>query len=190
MVPRFLTVFPSRFLMANPTTRPMTRLVLYSLLLLFPVTASAAGEVGVRIGASLGGEGYNSQEIYWRIPLPGRLGEADGWNLTNQVELNAGRVSYSGDDMITAGGTYGVWLGNPRAPVTVGIGTGPTYISRTELGGRGFGTNWQFTSWGTVHLAVTDNIGLAYRIQHTSNAGFASPNQGFDLQALEVRVRF
>ncbi|WP_290648592.1 acyloxyacyl hydrolase [Aquisalimonas sp.] len=165
-------------------------LLLASLFMITPATAPSAAEIGVRAGASLGDAGFNSQEIYWRTPLPGRLGDPRGWNATSRLELNAARLAAAGDSMVTAGGNVGVWAGSPRSPVGFGLGTGPTYISQTSLGGRDFGSNWQFTSWATAQLRVDRNLFIGYRVQHTSNAGLSSPNQGYNLQALEAHVRF
>lgn len=165
-------------------------LVLAVLLIMMPAAAPGAAEIGVRVGTSLGGDDFSSQEIYWRMPLPGRLGEPTGWHATSRLELNAARVTAAGDSMATGGGNIGVWVASPRSPVGFGLGAGPTYVSQTSLGGREFGSNWQFTSWATAQWTVNRNLALGYRLQNTSNAGLASPNQGYNLQALEVRLRF
>lgn len=152
---------------------------------------AATGEIGVRAGAGTGGQGYNFQEIYWRpAALARRFGDPGGWHVAGYTEFNAGRVSRSGDAMYTGGAGVGGWLTSPAQPISFGIGTGPTYISERRLGGREFGGNWQFTSHAAVRLRVADQLSIGYRIQHTSNAGLYSPNQGYDIQALEVRLSF
>ena len=72
----------------------------------------------------------------------------------------------------------------------MGLGTGPTHLSETVLGSRDFGGRWQSTSHAFLQLLLTRAVSVAYRIQHTSTAGLYSGNDGFDLEALELRLRF
>ena len=44
----------------------------------------------------------------------------------------------------------------------------------------------QFTSHLAIRWQISRVHSLAYRIQHTSNAGIYSENDGLDLQVLEV----
>ncbi|SEP11021.1 acyloxyacyl hydrolase [Aquisalimonas asiatica] len=170
---------------------PMAGAALAALLLLVPGSAWSAGEIGVRAGAGIGGHDYNYQEIYWRpAALAPRFGDRSRWHVAGYTEFNAARVSASGDSMYTSGVGVGGWLTHPARPLSIGVGTGPTYISERRLGGREFGGNWQFTSHAAVRLRVADQVSIGYRIQHTSNAGLYSPNDGYDIQALEVRVGF
>lgn len=182
-----------RLIAFPPLPRPLggflTLLLMVSAGAVSPV---AADEIGVRIGAGTGtGGGFNSQEIYWRpAALAPRLGDPRRWHVTAYTEFNAGRVSRSDDTMYTGGAGVGGWLIHPRWPVSFGIGTGPTYISQRSLGGREFGSHWQFTSHAAVRLRLADQLSVGYRIQHTSNGGLASPNDGYDIQALEIRLSF
>lgn len=162
----------------------------FAIALLGSPYAVLADDFGVRAGEALGNTGYSSQEIYWMHQLPIRLGNPENWHITSQGELNAGRVGRGGESLTTAGGAISLWLRPPSTPITVGIGTGPTYLSRTQLGDRDFGGHWQFTSHATARLALTPSLAIGYRIQHTSNAGFSSPNAGYNIQVLEVRFRF
>lgn len=159
--------------------------------LVLPQPALAASEIGVRAGAGTGGQDYNYQEIYWRpAALAPRFGDRSRWHVAGYTEVNAARVSVSGDAMYTSGVGVGGWLTHPTQPLSFGAGTGPTYISERRLGGREFGGHWQFTSHAAVRLRVADQLSVGYRIQHTSNAGLYSPNDGYDIQALEVRLSF
>lgn len=156
-----------------------------------PQAVMAAGELGVRAGIGADGNDYSSREIYWRpAGLGPRFGDRRGWHLAGFTEFNAARVRLGGDAMSTAGVSVGAWLTSPAQPLSFGLGTGPTYISERRLGRREFGGHWQFTSHAAVRLRVADNLSIGYRIQHTSNAGRRSPNQGYDIQALEVRLSF
>ncbi|QIT56185.1 acyloxyacyl hydrolase [Aquisalimonas sp. 2447] len=156
-----------------------------------PQVVVVAGELGVRVGVGADGHDYNSREIYWRpAALAPRLGDRRGWHLAGFTEFNAARVSLGGDAMHTGGVSVGGWLTSPAQPISFGLGTGPTYISERRLGEREFGGHWQFTSHAALRLRLGDHISVGYRIQHTSNAGLRSPNQGYDVQSLELRLGF
>ena len=178
---------------ARPLRGPVGGL-LAALGLVAAMAASPAGadEIGVRIGAGIGtGNGFNSQEVYWRpSALAPRLGDPRGWHVAAYTEFNAGRVSRGGESMYNAGTGLGGWLTNPGVPVSFGIGTGPTYISERSLGGRDFGGHWQFTSHAGIRLRLAEQLTIGYRVQHTSNAGLYSRNDGYDIHALEVRLNF
>lgn len=65
----------------------------------------------------------------------------------------------------------------------VDFGVHPTWLTRTEFGGRELGGNFHFTS----HLGLGAYLGqqkktsILLRYQHTSNAGIDSPNPGLDM---------
>lgn len=158
-------------------------------LLLCPPGAGA-DEIGIRIGAGIGAHTYSSQEIYWRPYLDQRWGAADGWHLRPFAELNAGRLSRRGDSLLFGGGALGVWARNPGSPFSFSVGTGPTYLSETELAGRDFGGHWQFTSHIGARLRLGPRLSAGYRIQHTSNAGLYSADDGYTVQVIEIRTRF
>lgn len=166
----------------------ITTIIIFALLAMSH--AASANEFGVRAGTTLGSQAYRNQEIYWLRQLPIRLGNTTDWHMTSQLELNAGRLSTGDDALTTAGGSINFWFHPPSAPISVGIGTGPTYISRTQLADRDFGGHWQFTSHATARLQLVSNLDIGYRVQHTSNASLYSPNVGYDLQVLEIRLRF
>jgi lipid A 3-O-deacylase len=152
---------------------------------------ASAGQFGVRVGTSTGGgTSVNSQEVYWRSGLPWVAGNPADWHLTSYYELNAGRLSIGGDSLTSAGANLGLWLRNPGAPIGLTVGTGPTYLSETQLGGRDFGGHWQFTSYAGVFVSLGANVALGYRIQHTSNAGLYSADDGYTQQSVEIRGGF
>jgi len=148
--------------------------------------ASVAGELGVRAGTGVEGPAYSMAGGYWR-PWSARLvGGEDGWHLTGYAELAAGRVGYREDDLHMGSAGVGGWVGRGAGPLLVGFGTAPTYISEHRLGGQEFGGGMQFTSHLAIRWQISRVHSLAYRIQHTSNAGIYSENDGLDLQVLEV----
>jgi lipid A 3-O-deacylase len=162
-----------------------------ALALLGACLTAQALELGVRIGTNLRGQqGVDSQEVYVRAPLPYVFGQAQGWHLRSYLEGNAGRLSTRSDSLAYGGVAGSLWLGSPASPLSLGTGTGPTYLSQSTLGNRDFGGPWQFTSHAVVQLTFSPSVSLAYRVQHTSNADLYSPNDGIDIQALELRLRF
>ncbi len=169
------------------------RAILVACVILLALCSGAASalEVGVRVGTDVGArQSYDSQELYLRTALPYRLGEPGGWQVSTQLEGNVGRLSTRGESLSYGGAAVAFWLARPAAPVSFGVGTGPTYLSRSRLGTRDFGGPWQFTSHAVARLDLTQALSVAYRIQHTSNAGLYSSNDGINIQALEVRLRF
>ncbi|RFA29178.1 hypothetical protein CAI21_10440 [Alkalilimnicola ehrlichii] len=155
-----------------------------------PVTAEAS-QFGVRVGASMGnGVSYNSQEVYWRTGLPWGVGQPQSWHVRSALELNAGRLATSDDSLTTAGAGLHLRLQNPEVPVAVSGGIGPTYLSESQLADRDFGGHWQFTSHIGAFASLGPGIGVGYRIQHTSNGGLYSDNDGYTVQAVELRLSF
>ncbi len=162
-----------------------------ALALLVACVPAQALEVGVRIGTNLrGAQGVDSQEVYVRAPLPYAVGQPQGWHLRSYLEANAGRLVTRADSLAYGGVAGALWLNSPASPLSLGAGTGPTYLSQATLGNRDFGGHWQFTSHAVVRLAFTPAVSLAYRVQHTSNADRYSPNDGIDIHAVELRLRF
>ncbi len=148
------------------------------------------GAVALRLGTTLGDDGFRSQELEWRAGLWRRFTADNGWSARFKGGAHAGRVAVDGERLVMAGGLFGLRLAPPQGPFTITVGTGPVRMSRSTLGGRDFGGPWQFTSWAGVELALAASVAVGYRVQHTSNAGLHRPNPGFDLQTLELRVRY
>ncbi|QKT04735.1 acyloxyacyl hydrolase [Ectothiorhodospiraceae bacterium 2226] len=161
--------------------------------LLLAVSWVPAGAVdwGVRAGTTMGGgTSFNSQEVYFRTGLPWSAGGPQGWRLTSHLEVNAGRLSGGGQTTSYGGTGVTLWARDHAGPLSLSVGTGPTYISDRRLGDRDLGGNWQFTSHAAAYVRLSANVAAGYRIQHTSNAGLYSPNDGYNVQAFELRARF
>lgn len=167
-------------------------LVTLAAMALLPVLPShaRADTFGIRAGSSLDRFGFSSAEVYWQRQLALTWGDSRSWHTDSQLELRGGRINGGGDSLTVAGAAFNLWLRHPNAPISLGVGTGPTYLSKSRLAGRDFGGHWQFTTHIAAQLRLGANLQLGYRIQHTSNAGLRSPNYGYNLHVLDVQVRF
>ena len=154
-----------------------------------PMT-SVAGELGGRAGTGVEGPAYSMAGGYWRPWSAHLVGREEGWHLTGYAELAAGRVGYREDALRMASIGVGAWVGRGGGSWLAGFGTAPSYISEHRLGGQEFGGGMQFTSHLAIRWQVTRVLSLAYRIQHTSNAGIYSENDGLDLQVLELGLAY
>jgi hypothetical protein len=106
------------------------------------------------------------------------------------VELGAGEL-VSGDSRVTMVTLGPAWQYRARVGRQIAfteLGISPTLLSSDRLGERDLGSSFHFTS----HVAVGLHFGPARgwtmltRVQHTSNAGIADPNPGFELGGVEL----
>jgi hypothetical protein len=127
-----------------------------------------------------------------------RLTQVGGWGLTYSPTLMAGRWNTNGDAP-THQSLYDVaavpmlqW----QHPMTgalafdVELGIGPAYISKTDIGFRQKGSNFQFSDHfglGFGDTAGRWRVGFAYR--HISNAGIAKPNNAVDFKGVSIEWR-
>jgi lipid A 3-O-deacylase len=84
------------------------------------------------------------------------------------------------------------WQSDDLRGVYVEGGIGAHYISRTALGGKRFGSHFQFGD----HLGFGVRFGpkaaydLGYRFQHISNADIKKPNDGIDFHQIRLQYWF
>lgn len=70
------------------------------------------------------------------------------------------------------------------------VGLGGALLSRTDLGGKGFSTHFQFTEQVGLGLEVPGGWFGGWRYSHYSNANIERPNAGLDLHQILIGVRF
>ena len=68
------------------------------------------------------------------------------------------------------------------------FGAHPTYISKSQFGGKALGGKFFFTSYVGLgaYLDRQRKTSLVLRLQHTSNAGLSNSNPGVDMLGLTV----
>jgi hypothetical protein len=74
----------------------------------------------------------------------------------------------------------------------VDIGSHPTYVSKSQFGGKPLGGNFFFTSFLGLgaYLDRQRKTCLLLRYQHTSNAGLSNSNPGVDMLGLTFSYHF
>lgn len=115
---------------------------------------------------------------------------ASGWTVLAYGGVQLARVSYQGDRLYKLSAGPGLWIGHRDLPLALGLGTAPTLISGRRLGSRALGGPFQFTSHLALRWQASPGFSLTYRLQHTSNAGLHSDNDGFDIQMLEAAYAY
>lgn len=74
------------------------------------------------------------------------------------------------------------------ATVYVEIGAGVHYLSETVLANRQFGSNWQFGERLAVGSLPAGRIGWRVWLEHVSNGGFATSNNGVTFLGAGLQV--
>ena len=174
----------------------LQRTLLCFIFLMMPMLA-VAGEppsmsdfrVGLRAGFTKDAE-VTQAEVAADYRLPWTLSAGCGLGLGTELQ---GAIGWVGDDQqnVPIGSLGGsVRLTKAGFPVSVALGFAPTLIGSNTIGGRDLGMALQFSSSAGVEWQITNKLALGYRFQHMSNGGFASPNQGLNLQMVSVMWRF
>jgi hypothetical protein len=113
----------------------------------------------------------------------------------SKLDFTAGQLERGGDSslFVSFGPTYrfnmkksepGRWF--------MEIGSHPTYVSKSQFGGKPLGGNFFFTSFLGLgaYLDRQRRTCLLIRYQHTSNAGLSNSNPGVDMLGLTFSYHF
>ena len=166
--------------------RLLTALLLITLGLSLCPSAPAHAESnwGLRAGLAADDKDENALQMegFGAYELPWSLRNRGGWGVSPQVELTAGVLRSQGEYGFVGslGPSFG--LGNPRYPVQVDVGISVAILSRDRFGSRDYNGIEQFISHAGLIYRINHHLGLHYRFQHMSNAGFnGSPNPGLNM---------
>jgi hypothetical protein len=147
---------------------------------------------GVRFGfpANKSGSKFHQAEALADWALPWNWQYSNGLCLDTELAASLGWLGDTGGDAVI--GSVGPRLRLTRGsfPLAVVGGLSPTLLSRWEFGTKNFGCPFQMTSYAGAELDVGLHLRVGYRIQHMSNAGFASHNAGLNLHMLALNFVF
>lgn len=147
------------------------------------------GPFGLRGGIAVDGKDENAAqlELFGRYKLPWSLRNRGGWGVATEAELAAGvlRSQEEYGFIGSIGPSFAV--GNPKFPLQLDLGVSVAVLSRDEFGSRDYNGYAQFISHAALIYRATRNLGLSYRFQHMSNAGFnGSTNPGLNMHLFGV----
>ena len=115
----------------------------------------------------------------------------------SKLDFTAGRLERGNDSalFVSFGPTYRFNINmNKSEPGRwfMDIGSHPTYVSKSQFGGKPLGGNFFFTSYLGLgaYLDRQRKTGLLLRYQHTSNAGLSNSNPGVDMLGLTFSYHF
>lgn len=119
------------------------------------------------------------------------------WHAGLHPELELSRFRYSGandgpDTMNQAGaiGMLRLVRGSGGFQPYAELGLGAALFDRTDLGGKVFSTNFQFSQHAGVGLELGDRFSVGWRYSHYSNGDIETPNHGIDLHQLLIGASF
>ncbi|MEE8345139.1 MAG: acyloxyacyl hydrolase [Woeseiaceae bacterium] len=118
-----------------------------------------------------------------------------GFWVPSKLDFTAGHLERGSDSalFVSFGPTYRFNM-NKNAPGRwfVDIGSHPTYVSKSQFGGKPLGGKFFFTSFLGLgaYLDRQRHTCLLLRYQHTSNAGLSNSNPGVDMLGLSFSYHF
>lgn len=180
---------------ARSTTalRRSLMLALFALLQAPPLQAEGYG-ITLRHGEA--GSSYDGDGI--TLHLPARWSANwGGWAATLRPAVEFTRFRYSGaqpgPDHLNELGALALFRveradGAVRPYAEAGLGL--TGLSRSTLGGKDFSTRFQFSEQLGVGVRFGQRWSAGWRYSHYSNGDIKMPNDGIDMQQIELGVDF
>lgn len=148
------------------------------------------GPFGIRggLGADTKDKSARQYEAFGEYELPWSLRSKGGWGISAQVALAAGMLKSQGEYGLIGSLGPSFSIGNPQAfPLELDLGISVALLSRERFGTRDYNGMEQFISHGGFIYRINRNLGLSYRYQHMSNAGFnGSPNPGLNMHLFGI----
>ncbi len=147
---------------------------------------------GLRAGFTLtpANDRFVQTELFSEVNLPWKWHLGKHWSLRPQMELAAGWLNRQRQDAFIGSLGPQLRLRWKICPVELVGGLSITYLSRSDFGDWDLGSSLQFTSHVGLRWAPGRHWEIGYRLQHLSNAGFARPNPGLNLNLFLVSYRF
>jgi opacity protein-like surface antigen len=145
---------------------------------------------------------YGEQDNYSRTGLSVRVADVwrsdyGRWRAAIHPEFELSRFRYSGGgsgaSSLDQGGAAAIarFARNDGAfRPYIEAGLGGALFSRSSLGGKGFGTRFQFGEHLGAGIEFSGGWSAGWRYSHYSNADMEKPNDGLDLHQLLIGARF
>lgn len=150
------------------------------------VVISARGSV---TSDDIKGVDFDRYEVGLMYPLPWRW-QWPAWSLSTHVIGSAGALDGGSETAFIGSVGLSVMVSWENVPLSVDVGTSPTYVSEDIYDEADIGGKYHFTSHIAIRGWIAERFGIGYRFQHTSNASSQSPNPGVDSHMLELSYRF
>lgn len=178
---------------SSPLQRPSLLLVLFAVLHVSPLHADDYG-MALRYGEA--GGSYHGSGISLRLPAWWSR-NLESWTATLSPQLELTQFRYDGGQP----GPRRVWEGGALALFRIAraggairpyaeAGLGLTAFNRTTLGGKDISSSFQFTEQLGLGLLFAERWSVGWRYSHYSNGDIKMPNDGIDMQQIEVGVSF
>lgn len=148
------------------------------------------GPFGIRGGFAADAKDSNTTqyEAFGEYELPWSLRSKGGWGISTYLALTAGVLKSQGEYGLIGSLGPSFSLGNPQVfPLELDLGISVALLSRERFGTRDYNGIEQFISHGGLIYHINRHLGLSYRYQHMSNAGFnGSPNPGLNMHLFGI----
>ena len=162
--------------------------------LIFHTTAWAldSSAFGLRGGfnATQKNEDFTQAELFSDISLPWAWGNASSWKLTWHLLAAAGEMTAAEETGFIGSAGLGINFTSPGDALEFEVGGRAAYLSRDRFGTQHFGGPVQAIGQIGIHYYFSRHLGIGYQIQHMSNGGLYSENNGLEMHLFELRYRF
>lgn len=146
--------------------------------------------IGLRVGTATEGQDVENLEIVSEWNTPWHLQINDSIDLNIFIEASGGILNGS----TTTEGIFtvrsGIRVSHDAIPLSLVLSSGPSVLTGHTFDAFDLGGNFQFTTGIGLDLDLSANLRLAYRFQHTSNAGIYDFNPGLDAHTLSFMYLF
>lgn len=166
------------------------------LALALPAASAHADGYGLALRHGEAGVNYRGDGIALHLP-PWWTGSKDNWTATLRPQIEYSQFRYDGGRAgprhVDEAGAVGLFRlerssGAIRPYAEAGIGL--TAFSRSTLGSKDLSTHFQFTEQVGLGVRFAEHWFAGWRYSHYSNADIRQPNDGIDMQQIEIGIRF
>lgn len=171
------------------------KLLLISLLPLFPISSQAnklvLSDVGLRIGIDAENRvSVQSYEIIAHLDSPWSWTISGQFTVDLGFEFGLGALVGEGETGVLTHLGPSIEVNYGDFPITFALSSGPALLSEHEFSNLDLGGSFQFMSAVGFDYALSQKWTLGYRYLHISNAGLHEKNPGMNLHAVNACYKF